>query len=329
MRPVRSLNSLRRPHVASKISTAQQTRHFHPTKPAPFVGEVLGAASGFIYGIHSLTGLPWAYSLPLAAITVRTVVALPLQIYTKRNGEKERHMAPMVQSWSTYFQNEIGAESIANPGETGPTQAKMKVLRQVKDMRKQLRTTFGIPWYYKGVNFLQLPVWISVMESIRGMCGDERGLLRYIGALCSNWWHPGEAYKSLPLQAEPSLSNEGALWFPDLLAGDPTGVLPVLLSASIITNIRTGWKTASPRELADLPRGEMMWRLSMLSLKNVLQFVAVYIGYSASFGMPCALMLYWITSTNMATLQTVLLNKYMASKEPVKPWRKIHVGFRR
>lgn len=349
MRPLRSLASLRRPHVGSKLFS-QQARHFHPTKPAPFPD----IASGFIYGVHALAGLPWVYSLPLTAITVRLLVAMPLQIYTKVHARREQDLAPLLQSWKVYYQNIIQKERrgthLKEPLiETAPkiiagrrlrgsdtrfdtksASELNKMLREdVETKRKQMNSDWNVPRFYTAANLLQLPVWLMIMESVRNMCGDDRGLLRYIGSLISNWWHPGEAFKSVPLEAEPSLATEGALWFPDLLVGDPTGTLPVLLSASIILNIRTGWKGTPPQVAADLPRAEMLLRVMPTFLKGPLYFLALYIGYSASFGMPSALMVYWLTSTNVATLQTVLLDKYLFPKPPLKSWRQLHVGFPR
>ncbi|RMJ26662.1 inner membrane protein Cox18 [Aspergillus sp. HF37] len=363
MRPLRSLASLRGPHVRSKLSS-QQARHFHPTKPAPFPD----VASGFIYGIHALTGLPWVYSLPLTAITVRLLVAMPLQIYTKVHARREQNLAPILHSWKVNYQREIRwlrsrshlkeplletapkildarrrpsvhrqeSEARASAAQASeafhhtPASELTKILKnRVEDRRKEIYSAWRVPRFYKAANFLQLPVWLMVMESVRNMCGDDRGLLRYIGSLIGNSWHPGEAFNSVPLEAEPSLATEGALWFPDLLVGDPTCILPVLLSASIILNIRTGWKGTPPKEAADLPRKEMLLRVFPASLKGPLYFLALYIGYSASFGMPSALMVYWLTSTNMATLQTVLLDKYLFTNPPLKSWRQIHAAFPR
>lgn len=324
MQTVRSLGALRRPHFVSKLPF-KQVRRFHPTRPAPF----LEVASGFVHGVHSLTGLPWAYSLPLTAVIVRLFVAMPLQIYTKKQARKERDLVPLLQSWKVFYKNQIKKNSLSS--DSAPISEIMPILsKQVTDKRRELYKNWKVARFYKFANLLQLPVWLSVMESIRNMCGDDRGLLRFVGSVIRNWFHPGEAFKAIPLEAEPSLATEGAFWFPDLLAGDPTGALPALLTASIILNIRTGWKTMSLRETADLPRPEMILKLFPIFLKGLMNTLAVYIGCSAwAGGLPSALIVYWVTSTNVATLQTVFLDKYMFSKPPLKPWRQIHVGFRR
>ena len=55
--------------------------------------------------------------------------------------------------------------------------------------------------------------------------------------------------------------------------------------------------------------------------------MAVNVGFASYvYGMPTGLMIYWITSSNVATLQTFLLDKYMFAKPPLKPWLKMHIG---
>ena len=56
---------------------------------------------------------------------------------------------------------------------------------------------------------------------------------------------------------DPTLANEGALWFPDLLAGDTTGLLPFILTATIITNVVSGLKGQSALEISQMPRLQM------------------------------------------------------------------------
>lgn len=330
MRPLISLRPLRRSHIGSTTLAFQQIRHFHPTKPRPLVGEILAVSSSAIHGIHWVTGLPWVLSLPLTAALVRLSVAMPLQIFTKKQARKERDIAPILQSWKLLFIKGAERGTYVPDGfdlqqaTLNPQQAARKAMLEVRSRQRQLKKRFGVHPFWKAANFLQLPVWLAVMESVRNMCGDNRGLLRYLGSLFEA---PKQVHQAVGPVAEPSLATEGALWFPDLLAGDPTGVLPVLLTASIIANVRIGWKSPSPKEIAELPRPELILQSSVLGLKYGIYSLAVYIGYSASFGMPAALMVYWLTSTNLATLQTYFLDKYLLSERLLKVWKPINVAY--
>ncbi|KAJ5500453.1 Membrane insertase OXA1/ALB3/YidC [Penicillium expansum] len=136
------------------------------------------------------------------------------------------------------------------------------------------------------------------MDSLRGMSGNNSGFIAWLSSFIESPQDPTSAAQSLHLTIEPTLANEGALWFPDLLAGDPTGVLPICLTASILGNVLIGWKVlALEADLAPSKDRDVQ-------ADHFHGFVQ---------GMPTALMLYWITSTNVATLQTWILDNKVFS----------------
>ncbi|GFF30371.1 hypothetical protein IFM58399_02547 [Aspergillus lentulus] len=324
MRPLRP--SLRSPHTAGK-RVAQQIRHFHATRPSPFINEVLSVSSGFIHAVHSISGLPWALSIPLTALIVRTTVAMPLQMYTKIQARKQRDLAPLLHSWRKHFQAQIKKRVDAeNHNPILPREAIRELATKIKAKRKELHKRWNVPRFWKPVSFLQIPIWISVMESLRAMSGNNKGLVPYLLSLVEP--SSAEPSTAVHLAVEPSLATEGALWFPDLLAGDSTGILPAALTLSIILNIRAGWKAPALSDMADLPRIEIAKNLTVRGIRVLVQALALNIGVSSYlYEMPSALMIYWISSTNIATLQTFLLERYMLSKPLLEPWRQIHIGY--
>lgn len=254
---------------------------------------------------------------------VRVTVAMPLQIFTKLRMKRERDLFPLLQALRVSFK-----EQIVKATKTGGTlKAKWTLDESMKLERGYLYRKYNVYPYLRWANLFQIPVWLLVMESVRNICGDSRGFLRLFIMPIEKWLWPEQAHEAVGVVAEPSLATEGALWFPDLLAGDPTGVLPALLTASIIANVRMGWKTPSSQEIADLPPWEFMMRSSELFFKYGVYAAAIYIGFSASFGMPAALMIYWLTSTNLATLQTYLLDKHILQGSGLKTWKQIDVGY--
>ncbi|KAK1141201.1 hypothetical protein N8T08_009240 [Aspergillus melleus] len=301
----------------------QQARHFHPTGSRPFIAEALSVSSGFIYAIHSVTGLHWAVSLPLTALVVRTTVAMPLQIYTKIQARRERDTIPLLHAWREYYQKDLRKRKSSNQLAL-PGGARTKVLKAMAAKQRALHKRWNVARFWKPLNFLQIPIWLSIMESIRAMSGSTSGLVPYLLTFLES----PEASAALKGAVEPSLATEGALWFPDLMAGDPTGILPAVMTASIILNIRTGWKAPALSELSDLPRLELAKKLSVKGLRAFIQILALNVGLSSYYHqLPTALMLYWITSTNTATLQTYLLDKYMIFNQPLKPWRQMHIAY--
>ncbi|KAL4881446.1 60Kd inner membrane protein-domain-containing protein [Aspergillus karnatakaensis] len=306
-----------------RITPFQQVRSFHQTRPAPFAAEVIEVTTSFVQGVHSISGLPWALSLPLTAFIVRMGVALPLQIWTKVQARKDSDLAPLLMALRHHYQRTHQFSSFNN--EQTAAGAKRMVNQKLVEHYRALRRRWGVFRFWKPVPFLQMPIWIAVMESIRSMSGKDQGFVPW---LLSKINPASAAEYNSHLTVEPSLATEGALWFPDLLAGDPTGALPVLLTASILLNINRGWKAPTTKSISELPRLEMAKQLSLRGVRLFIQLLALNVGYSSYiFEMPTALMIYWITSTNIATLQTLLLSKYMFPTPPLKPWKRIHIGY--
>jgi inner membrane protein COX18 len=314
MNSVRS-RVLRAPHRALPLAARSQLRHFHPTKPAPWINEALDASAGLIHGVHNITGLPWVASIPLTALLVRTLVGLPLQMYTRVHARRGRDILPLKQAWANW------ADSRKKQLGGGPLskQPRMEIDREYHDKIKFVHKRWGISATARFAPVLQLPVWIMLMESIRGMSGNKNGLVPWLLSLIEGDQEATDAaVNSLHLIVEPTFANEGALWFPDLLAGDSTGILPAVLAASILLNVQAGWKATSRAELADMPKMEMYRAASFNGIRLLIQILALNVGVSAYlYEMPVALLIYWISSSSIATLQTYILEKKMFMKPPI------------
>jgi mitochondrial inner membrane protein COX18 len=303
----------------------QQIRSFHPTRKTLFISEILDFSSGFLHGMHSVTGLPWVASIPLASFVVRMVVGMPLQVYSRIHARREHDITPLLQSWQKYYQDQVLARRISKEAPLSPWEAQAFVAKHTSAKHMTLRKKWKVSRFWKLGHFLQIPVWLSIMESLRAMCGNDRGLVPYLLSLLE----PSSTGEDRPLHllVEPSLASEGALWFPDLLAGDTTGILPMVLCLSILLNISQGWKTPTLRELADYPTAHLRRQILFRLLKGLVQAMAINVGITSYiYGMPSGLMIYWITSSNIATLQSSLLDQYMFANPPLKPWMKKYVG---
>ncbi|KAJ5298571.1 26S proteasome regulatory subunit rpn6 [Penicillium atrosanguineum] len=320
MNNIRFMGALRPPTRAFLVNR-RQIRHFHPTRPTRLVAEVLDVSSGFIHGVHSITHLPWVASIPLTAVIVRMLVGMPLQFITRVNARRERDIAPLIHSWRI-----MGTNKMQQLPAKEQKDRKKRLSNFFIVMSKTLSKKWKIMPGYRFLNLLQLPIWLSLMESMRAMTGNQNGIIPYLLSFVSGQ----EGAASLPA-LEPSLATEGALWFPDLLAGDPTGTLPLLLSASIILNIRRGWGITTPAgDLADLPTAQLYRATFFRGLGIFLQILGLNIGMAAFANeLPAALMIYWITSTNVATLQTFLLEKYMFMRPPIPNFQKKYMVYQR
>lgn len=324
MRSFGSLQALRASRTCK--TTVLQIRQFHPTRPALFLNEALEVSSGFIQAVHSVSGLPWVASIPLTALIVRMTVAMPLQMYTKIQARKEQDLAPLLTSWGHHYRMDI-RNQINRSGNNEPMlfgSAVGQVAKNIATKKRSLHRSWGVHRFWKPVNFLQMPVWIAIMESLRAMSGNNRGLVPYLLSLLE----PNSTnITPSHLAVEPSLAIEGAFWFPDLLAGDPTGILPIALTVSILFNIRTGWKVMSFEDMADLPRPQLARQGAGRALRVLLQALALNIGASSYlYDMPAALMIYWITSTNVATVQSFILDRFLFKRPALKLRKQIFVG---
>lgn len=246
---------------------------------------------------------------------------MPLQMHTKIQARKEQDLTPLLNSWKEHYQKEIKGQ--LNGGSDAPMSAGKAVMQlgtNLKAKKRSLHSRWGVHRFWKPMVFLQMPVWLSIMESLRAISGSSGGLVAYVMSLFGS-------KSSIDLPVEPSLATEGAFWFPDLLAGDPTGILPVALTASILFNIRLGWKVPALKEIADLSKTEMLRHGFSWTLRFVLQILSLNVGAAFYvYEMPTALLIYWITSTNVATAQSFFLDRFMFRRPALKPLKKAFIG---
>ncbi|CRL27192.1 Membrane insertion protein, OxaA/YidC [Penicillium camemberti] len=309
-----------------------QVRYFHPTRPtsSTVLDLALDGSTAFIHGVHTVSCLPWVASIPLTAVLVRTFVGLPILLYSRLHRHREKKISPILSAWVKRYAEIHSSQCRDITGLKTVTRAetKRKTMLDVRKRTAELHKRWGVSGKHKAISFLQIPVFIALMESLRGMCGNNEGIIAWLSSFIESSPDPASAAKSLHLTIEPTLANEGALWFPDLLAGDPTGVLPVFLTASILGNVLLGWKVRPWKEIPLLSKTEMYKQISFTGLRAFVIVLTCYIGF-ASFvqEMPTALMLYWITSTNLATLQTWILDNKVFSPVTFNLFKEKFIAF--
>lgn len=262
---------------------------------------------GFLQLTHSMTGLPWFASIPLAAAAFRLLVGVTFQRWTFIDAGKKARLSPLLLSWKTAHAKELmDASRAASTNEfVNPQLVKTWTLAFYRQKQEELYKRWNIRWWHKYAIFAQFPFWLAVLESLRRMTGMHMGLLGVI-QLWVNDNVPSES--AVPL--EPSMATEGALWFPDLLAADPYYALPVMLSSILLANINFGWKKKTSEEIAQLPAREAFRARAMNGLRTGLNLVALSVAPTCVRAeVPAGLLLFWISSSGFATLQTVLMRK--------------------
>ena len=194
----------------------------------------------------------------------------------------------------------------------GPVACERIVVRKTREKEVEVRKRLGVEYWKSSLTWIQLPVFLVVIETIRKMCGTEHGLLGMI-MRAPEKDAVSEGDTGLPNVSpylEQSLATEGILWFPDLLVPDPMLILPFTLSASLFATILFYDRRT---KAAGVPLSK--WQIR---LQRIVKVMALAIG-PATLAMPSGMLLYWISSSLCAFGQNVFLEWFIPTKAVIGP----------
>lgn len=271
-------------------------RSFHASPRPQFIETSVATAHTLLETLHSSTGLPWVYTIPLASLAIRASIILPLSIYARRVTQKQASLAPLIQSWQQVLHHETMKEA----AHMGPQIVQRKMLWRIRQKRSELYKRWGCPVWKTMLPLVQLPVWLTAIEAVRAMCGAQSGLLGMV--LRSD--NDADAI-SAGIVKEASFATEGALWFPDLLVPDPQLILPFMLSGAVLLNLSS--VKSGPNQA--------LWQKRV---KRSMKVVALALG-PLTLQLPSAMLIYWISSSLLALIQAKVLDWAMPLPTPVKP----------
>lgn len=323
--------TLIRPSLQTRfLQLPPSCRQFHATVQPRFASTVLETTHTLIEGLHA-TGLSWGYVLPLTALTLRVAVVLPISIYTRRSHQKQLDLQPLLSAWAYQIRKDV----MRKKRHLGPEAVDLDVKKMIRIKRRELYSRWGCGWWKNYLTFIQLPVWLAVMETIRGMCGMGKGLFglilggRGVGdkvveevsdaisrtaqdtlgmasteGLASGVGLVKNIIPAPTIPLEPGFSTEGILWLTDLTAPDPLLLFPFMLSGAMFLNLMPSRRVAQSK--------------TSRRLTNALRVVALAVG-PLTLQMPSAMLLYWFSSSMFAFGQGILLDRFMPLKQPVKP----------
>jgi inner membrane protein COX18 len=253
-------------------------------------------------------GLPWYAAIPVSALIVRGLVVLTLGSRVRENTGRYVALHPLRKAISIGIRDRLSRKG----GFTSPKHGQIAISRAVKQSNKELdnRWTCSLRGQL-GWSVAQLPIFMIMQDVLRRMTAALEGLwgmaLNSVG-LNKSQLTEGRAYSTDIANNpwfEPSLANEGMLWFPDLLVPDPTGILPYAVSVVMLANIALSNNTPTS------PKAKSSWQRN---LRITMMCAAASIGPLCQ-GLPASLMLYWLSSSCSAMLWNVYLDqKYPAIK---------------
>lgn len=267
--------------------------------------------------MHTVTGLPWIVALPLTALFVRGVIVAPLLIYTRRMTQRRLALHPLLAAWAHQTRRQVLEQSRDQPLLPAEFEKRFKTAMRAK--QRELTKRWGCEGWRALPVLGQLPVFLAVVETIRRMCGTTGGIF---GLLTMQGATPVDAPRDEVLQSidtsgpgligiDPSLADEGGLWFPDLLLPDPWYTLPWVLTGLVYANISLGAKRPSMLTPSTFQR----------RLTTTLKIGALLIG-PFTLTVPSAVLVYWISSTAFAICQNLLIDTYMPLTSPLPEMRK-------
>ena len=289
-------------------------RSFHATTRHRSYDTYIEQVSSAISGLHTVTGLPWVLTLPLTALIVRLAWSAPLSAYSKRAANQQVALRPLLEAWGHTMKRKVMSKHSA----LGPKYCHDLVVKAIFKKRSEIYGRWGAQRWKLFLPFLQLPVFLMVMDSIRRLCGGSSGLIPWTMDVVTWLWsgkqgEPLEQTAQILSPVEQSLSNEGALWFQNLLLPDPLLILPFMLSGTMLMTIYAGTK----RVTATTTTSKLHRRFT-----NIMKIVALAIG-PLTLQVPSAMLVYWISSFLLSMIQNAIFDKYrpqqlMPTVEPCK-----------
>ena len=270
-------------------------RTFHASAPQqdPLLDAILYLPHEMMSLVH--TSVPWYATIPITAFVTRGVLVTTAGAYARSLMARYVGLHPLRQALAFQKRDEIFRQGNFRH----PKEAIVTVKKEVKALTSSLDKRWNVTlWGQIGWTFAQIPIFFTMAEVIRQKCGAHQGLL---GMGLSAFRKQDEAlvgsdmFSTVSRWFEPSLANEGMLWFQDLLVPDPTGALPFIVSGIMFSNIYFTKNTVN---------SDAKWPLL---IRRFLLGIALLIGPLCQ-GLPAALLLYWGSSTSSVMLWNVWLD---------------------
>ena len=325
LRIVSTPTALLKPNSRLKITpmTALGARKFTATTRRPLLDVLcLTQTHTLICGIHDVSGLPWAATIPLVAFLVRIAILLPLYAYIKRLRAKQVKLFSRLQEASIALEKQIRQEH----GDKSPQERQEVQERAVDHLwKRMLKQNRAQSWRTRVVH-INVPIWLTMMETIRRMTGTGDGMLSLIakpltalpGGAQDNG--PGTMDELIPM--EPSLATEGMLWFDNLMVPDPWTILPFALSGIMFVLHSTAKRFLVFDVILGVPsEWEQVIRAEAISdsRRKILRLATLAIG-PATLMFPSAMLLYWFSSSLAAVTVGCLSRErsFLVTRRPDK-----------
>ncbi|KAF1976083.1 hypothetical protein BU23DRAFT_552086 [Bimuria novae-zelandiae CBS 107.79] len=303
--PGRQLLS-RSPIIPPPSLIRAHTRAFHATAPRKH-----GILEAILYLPHEMicmihTQVPWHATIPISAFIIRGLLVTTAGSHVRALTARYIGTHPVRQALAHQKRNQLMLQG----GYSNPKQAVRAISQAVKEETSALDKRWKCTvWGQVNWTLAQIPIFFTMAEVIRQMCGTRDGLLSMalhsLGLKSAAPTVHGVTMGDPNPWFQPTLANEGMLWFPDLLSPDP--FLPYVVSALMFTNVwlSKNGVSADPTKMTTVSK----------TIRRSLMAVSLMIGPLCQ-DLPAALMLYWASSTASVMLWNFWLDwRYPAPRD--------------
>ena len=270
-------------------------REFTTTPRRPFLDECLVQTHTLISGIHDVTGLPWAASIPLTAFLVRIVILTPISAYSGGLREKQRRL------FSQFEESRIATEKKIKQEHRNASLSELQKINHaaVDPMQRRLSKQYRALAWPSYIALIKIPIWFAMMETMRRMTGTEDGMLSLTG---KSLIALKEKQKPGPGTMDELIPTEGMLWFDDLTIPDPSLILPFALSGIMFVMFSSRRGTddfhSAPGSTIEHAHQAFSWS----ERKRRILKVGALVAGPATLMFPSAMLLYWISSSLAAVI---------------------------
>ncbi|GAB1608497.1 cytochrome c oxidase assembly protein COX18, mitochondrial-like [Argonauta hians] len=268
-------------HNHEKTFTAESYYRFFSPDLAP-----IKYSYEFFTYIHAMTGFPWWASILVSTCILRSLITLPLAVYSLYIVAKIELLQPEIRKLAHRLKIET-ARAVRQFGwEMNHARVKYNI-----SMKKLIRDLYirdnCHPFKASLLVWIQIPMWFSLSFALRYMSDFTPGSNQAVNDL-----------------HQPGLATEGILWFPNMILPDSTWILPIalgLLNLSIIEMYALQVKNSSK------------FSKIVTNVVRVLSVIMIPIGASV----PSCMCWYWTCSSLYGLLQNLVL-KFPKVKRTLK-----------
>lgn len=302
-------------HLRRRRPPPPLSRNFHASKP---IHSIFQTSTDYAYNtltfIHDYSGLPWALSIPITAILLRSLFTLPAYYLIFLNRRKMDMGEPLREAYRNASIRKV-REAAKHAEEDPPSNIKAMNIGGNSKVTMLFSKKLRYNPYVAMLPVLYSPVWCSCFQVLAGMSSRGNPSAEEVAAF------PVFPYN-------PSLASEGLLWFPDLTAFDP--LLCAVFVGLLIKNAASGgFQGLRLMESFPTAHGWPRFKYSFYRYSSTVISAAVGIKLF-TFYPPAALVLFCVSSSACALVQRGLMRKWIGeSKNTIMPARPREMKMRR